>query len=144
MKFWQSFSKKAIMRQLLFGLFLFAVMIPIAVLDSNTQVKVSFYDTDFYIKSDKYTMSVPYDIIESAELTALAEPGERVEHSYDNDVLRAGVWKNETWGEYHIAADLDTGNCVVLRLNDGRIFVFSCKNDAKTEKLYAELMTHID
>ena len=132
------------MRQFLFGLFLFAVMIPLAVLDSNTQVKVSFYDTDVYIKSDKYTMSIPYGIIESAELTAMAEPGERVENSYDNDVLRAGVWHNDAWGEYHIAADLDTSNCIVVHLDDGRTFVFSCKNDTKTEKIFNELQTHMN
>ena len=144
MKFWQSFSKSSMKRQFLFGLFLFAVMIPIAVLDSNTQVKVNFYDTDVYIKSDKYTMSVPYDIIEAAELVPMAEPGERVENSYDNDVLRAGVWYNEAWGEYHIAADLDTSNCIVLHLDDGRTFVFSCKSDKKTTSLYEELQTHLN
>jgi hypothetical protein len=144
MKFWQSFSKSAMKRQFLFGLFLFAVMLPIAILDSNTQVKVSFYDTDVYIKSDKYTMSIPYGIIESAELTAMAEPGERVENSYDNDVLRAGVWHNDAWGEYHIAADLDTSNCIVVHLDDGRTFVFSCKNDTKTEKIFNELQTHMN
>lgn len=144
MKFWKSFSKKHVMRQFLFGLFLFAVMIPIAVLDSNTQVKVSFYDTSVYIKSDKYSMDVPYDLIDSAALEEMPDPGERVENSYDNDVLRAGVWKNDTWGEYHIAADLDTSTCVALYLNDGRVFVFSCKNDAKTETLYNELLTYLD
>ncbi len=144
MKFWQSFSKSAMKRQFLFGLFLFAVMLPIAVLDSNTQVKVNFYDTDVSIKSDKYTMSIPYGIIESAELTAMAEPGERVENSYDNDVLRAGVWHNDAWGEYHIAADLDTSNCIVVHLDDGRTFVFSCKNDTKTEKIFNELQTHLN
>lgn len=144
MKFWQSFSKSSIKRQFFFGLFLFAVMIPIAVLDSNTQVKVSFYDTSVYITSDKYSMDVPYDIIESASLETLPDPGERVENSYDNDVLRAGVWENDTWGNYHIAADLDADNCVVLRLDDGRIFVFSSKNETKTEKLYNELLTYLD
>lgn len=143
MKFWKSFSKSTVKRQLLFGLFLFAIMIPIAILDSNTQVKVSFYDTSVFIKSDKYSMDVPYEQIESAALEAMADPGERVDYSYDNDVLRAGVWNNEAWGEYHIVADLDTSCCVVLHLDDGRIFVFSCKDDAKTEKLYTELLTHI-
>ena len=144
MKFWQSFSKKSIIRQLLFGLFLFAVMIPIAILDSNTQVSVKFYDTSVYIKSDKYTMDIPYDIIEEARLEPLPEPGERIDYSFDNDVLRAGVWNNDTWGEYHIAADLDAGNCIAAYLNDGRIFVFSSKNNEKTEKLYQDLLTHLN
>ena len=144
MKFWQSFSKKSIKNQFLFTLFLFAVLIPVAIWDSNTQVGVKFYDSDVYIKSDKYNMSVPYDIIASAELTDLAEPGERVENAYDNDVLRGGVWYNDSWGEYHIAADLDTSNCVVMHLTDGRTFVFSCKNDKKTAALYEELLSHLN
>ena len=143
MKFWQSFSKKAILRQLIFVLVLFGIMFLIAVWDSNTQVKVSFYDTDVYIKSDKYSLSIPYEQIQSAELEALADPGERMEDSYDNDVLRAGVWENDTWGRYYIVADLDTINCIVVRLDDDRIFVFSCKNNEKTEALYTELLTHL-
>jgi len=144
MKFWQSFSKKSIKKQFLFSLFLFAILVPIAIWDASTQVSVKFYDVDVYIKSDKYSMSVPYDIIDSAELADLADPGERVDYSYDNDVLRAGVWYNETWGEYHIAANLNASNCVVLHLNDGRTFVFSGRNNNKTVELYNELLTHIN
>ena len=144
MKFWQSFSKSAIKRQFFFGLFLFAVMIPLAILDSNTQVKVSFNDISVFIKSDKYTMEIPYDIIESANLEDLAEPGERVQNSYDNDVLRAGIWENDTWGQYHIAADLDADKCIVAHLTDGRTFVFNSKNDEKTETIFAELQTYLD
>lgn len=143
MKFWKSFSKKAVLRQFFFVLALFALLIPIALWDSGTQVKVRFYEDEVDVKSDRYTMIVRYDLIESAELTELAEPGEKVQDGFDNDIVITGTWKNDVWGEYSINADPDTSVCVKMTLTDGRIFVFSCKDDAKTEELYKTLMTHL-
>ena len=143
MKFWQSFSKKAVLRQLFFVLALFAVLIPMAFWDSDTQVKVSFESSSVYIRSDKYSMTIPYNIIDSAELADLEEPGEKVEDGFDNDIIRTGVWKNDTWGEYRIVADLDADNCIVIHLNDGRVFVFSCKNNSKTAEIYEDLQTYL-
>lgn len=140
MKFWKSFSKAAVLKQFFFVLALFAILIPIAFLDSDTQVKVRFYEDEVSIKSDRYTMTVRYDQIAEAELTDLADPGEKVQDGFDNDIIRAGTWKNDVWGEYSINADPDTSVCVKMTLTDGRIFVFSCKNDAETEDLYRTLM----
>ena len=142
MKFRELFSHRSI-TQLIFVLVLFAILIPIAIWDSNTQVKVDFYDTDLSIRSDKYSMSVTYGDIVSAELADLAEPGEKVEDGFDNDIIRTGVWSNDTWGEYYICADLDATNCVVLQLTDGRIFVFSCKNNETTAEYYEQLLPHL-
>ena len=141
MNFWKSFSKKAVLRQMFFVLALFAILIPIAIWDSGTQVKVRFYDEDMMVKSDRYTMTVRYDQIDYAELTELAEPGEKVQDGFDNDIVRTGTWRNDVWGEYSVNADPDTSLCVKMTLTDGRIFVFSCKDDVKTEELYKTLAT---
>ena len=143
MKFWKSFSKQAVLRQLVFVLVLFAILIPMAIWDSNTQVKVSFDTSYVYVSSDKYSMNISYEDIASAELADLAEPGEKVEDGFDNDILRAGVWYNDTWGEYIIVADLDASNCVVLHLEDGRTLVFSKKNDKATAEVYETLLTYL-
>lgn len=143
MKFWKSFSKAAVLKQFFFVLALFALLIPIAFWDSGTQVKVRFYNDEVNIKSDRYTMVVRYDLIESAELTELAEPGEKVLDGFDNDIVRTGTWKNDVWGEYSINADPDTNTCVKMNLTDGRVFVFSCKDDEKTADLYETLQTHL-
>lgn len=140
MKFKDYFSLKHI----IFAVVLFAVLMPFAIRDSNNQVKVSFDDTTIYTASNKYNMSVTYEQIADIELVPLAEAGEKVEDGYDDDILRAGKWKNDTWGEYYITADLDTSNCVVMHLTDGRIFVFSCKNDDTTSSLYNQLQTHLN
>ena len=143
MKFWKSFSKKAVLRQFFFVLALFALLIPVAIWDSGTQVKVKFYAEDFRIKSDRYTMTVRYDQVAEAELTALIDPGEKVEDGFDNDIVRTGTWRNDAWGVYSINADPDTTLCVKMILTDGRVFVFSSKDDVQTEDLYKTLMTHV-
>ena len=140
MKFKDYFSIK----HMLFAVALFAILIPFAIRDSNNQVKVSFDDTSVYTSSNKYSLTVSYDQIDSVELAVLPEAGEKVEDGYDDDILRAGKWVNDTWGEYYITADLDTSNCVVMHLTDGRVFVFSSKNDETTAEHYQTLLTHLN
>ena len=140
MKFKDYFSIK----HMLFAVALFAILIPFAIRDSNNQVKVSFDDTSVYTSSNKYSLTVSYDQIDRVELAVLPEAGEKVEDGYDDDILRAGKWINDTWGEYYITADLDTSNCVVMHLTDGRIFVFSSKNDETTAEHYQTLLTHLN
>ena len=139
MNFWKSFSKKTVLRQFVFALVVIALLIPMAIWDSNTQVKVTFYEEDMLVKSDRYKMSVRYDQIEYAELADLGDPGEKVLDGFDNDIVRTGTWRNDVWGEYSVNADPDTSKCVVMHLTDGRIFVFSSKDDAQTEDLYHTL-----
>ena len=143
MKLWKFLTNKVVLRQLLFVLALFALLIPMALLDSGTQVKVKFYDDSVNVKSDKYTMSVQYSDIASAELVAIAEPGEKVADSFDDKIIRTGTWENDAWGEYIIVADLDTTTCIKLELNDGRILVFSRKNDTATAEDFETLQAYL-
>ena len=141
MKFRDYFSLKHI----LFAVALFALLIPIAIRDSDTQVKVRFDDTSVYVNSDRFGMTVGYDLIASAALEPMGDPGEKAdEDAFDNDIVRTGLWTNGSWGEYNICADLDTGNCVVMYLHDGRVFVFSQKNDATTQEAYETLQSHLN
>ena len=139
MRFKDYFSLKHI----LFALLIFALMIPLAIRDSNNQVKVRFSETEVSTSSNRYSMTVRYDEIESVELTALPDAGEKVENGYDDDILRAGYWRNDVWGEYHITADLDASVCVVMHLKDSRIFVFSSKDDATTQQHFETLQSHL-
>ena len=139
--FW--YNKKAMLKQFLFVLALFVLLIPVAIWDSNTQVKISYYDEEMYAKSDRYSLSVPYDMIEQVELTPLAELGEEVADGWEDDIIRTGNWKNETWGEYFIVADMDADNCVLITLIDGRKFVISRKDNTATEEIYSTLLTKL-
>lgn len=139
MRFRDYFSLKHI----LFAIVLIAVMLAFAVRQSNNTVKVNFGSTEVSIFSSKYSLSIPYNMVASAKLTELAVPGDRLADAYDDDILRAGFWENETWGEYYIVADLDVDTCIVTELDDGRIFVFSRKNDNATAGDFEILKTHI-
>lgn len=143
MKLWKFLTNKVVLRQLLFVLALFVLLIPMAMLDSNTQVKVQFDVETVLVKSDKYKMTIQYSDIASAQLTDLAEAGEKVTDAFDDKIIRTGIWKNDAWGEYIIVADLDTTNCIKLELHDGRILVFSRKNNEATEKDFAELQSYL-
>ena len=141
--FWKSFSKKSVLRQLYFVLALFALLIPIAFWDSATQIEVSFDTQNVYIKSDEYSISIGYDEIESAELVPLAEPGLELENTVDNDIIRTGKWQNTSWGEYYINADLDATDCIVAHLKDGRVFVFSRKDNEATADDFETLQIYL-
>lgn len=139
MKFRDYFSLKHI----LFAVVLMALMVLMAIRQSNNTVKVYFENTEVQVFSAKYSLAIPYDIIESAQLVDLPFEGERVTDAFDDDTLRAGVWNNEIWGEYHIVADLDAENCIEVKLNDGQTFVFSRKDNATTEADYQTLTGYL-
>lgn len=139
MKFRDFFSLK----QILFTVLVLAVFIVLGVLDSGRQVKVSFDDTVVKVRSDYYQLEIPYEMIASAELEQLSEAGREVENCVDDKIVRTGCWENDAWGRYYICADMDVQNCVVVRLDDGRVFVFSRKNETETEKLYQTLQTYL-
>ena len=139
--FW--YSKKAMLKQFIFVLCLFAILIPVAIWDSNTQVKVSYGIDEMNVSSDRYSLSVPYDIIEDLKLTELAELGEEIEDGWEDDIIRTGHWTNDVWGDYYIVADMDADNCVLITLNDGRLFVVSRKDNSTTEEIYNTLLTKL-
>ena len=109
----------------------------------NTNFLFFLQNTDGIYLDKYYKMSVRYDQIISAELDALGDPGEKVLDGFDNDIVRTGTWHNDAWGEYSVNADPDTSNCVVLTLTDGRIFVFSIKDDDTTEEHYRTLLSYL-
>jgi len=139
MKFRDYFSLKHIV----IAVVILAVFVLFAVIDSDGQVKVYFEENTVSAVSDHYVLEIPYSQIASAELTLMAEAGREVENCVDDKIVRTGCWENDDWGEYFICADMDANNCIVIHLNDGRIFVFSRKNDAETEKLYQTLQTYL-
>ena len=139
MRFKDYFSLKHI----IFAVVLIGLMMLFAVNQSNNTVKVKFQENAVRITSSQYSMTIDYTDIVSVKQESLADAGEKVENGYDDDILRAGKWKNETWGEYHVCADLDVKKCIVVTLDDGSVFVFSRKSDKETASIYNELLTHL-
>ena len=137
------FTKKAALRQLLFVVLIFALLIPTAIWDSNSQVKVRFDSDIVHIKCDRYKMDIQYSDIANAALVPMVEPGQPGKSAHDNDIVRTGTWTNEDWGEYIIVADLDTTTCIKLDLHDGRTLVFCRKNDKATAEDFELLQSHL-
>ena len=131
------------LKQIIFAVVLMGIMLLFAVNQSNNTVKIKFQDEAVRITSSEYNMEIEYDEVAAVSLEALAEPGEKLENGYDNEILRSGKWENETWGEYYICVDLDVSNCIVVTLEDGRTMVFSRKSDKETTELYNELQTYV-
>ena len=82
-------------------------------------------------------------MIESVELGVVSDKDEQVTGRSDM-ALRTGVWKNETWGEYHGCIDLQTDTCVLVHLKDGRLFVFSQKSNEQVEMDLATLQGYLN
>ena len=135
MKFREMFVPK----QIFFAVAVLAIFIVMGLWDSATQVKVTFADQEVLVDTDRYDMTVPYDLIESAELTDLPEAGVQIANGADDQTIRTGLWDNDTWGEHHICADLESDTCIVMHLNDGRIFVFTGKDEEQTAQHFAAL-----
>lgn len=129
-------------KDLLFTVVLFGIILTIALLRADTLVETTFQEDSVDIVSSRYCMNIPYDMIDEAELTARIDS--EILSGKGDIALQTGTWVNDVWGEFEACLDLDTDNCVVVHLNDGRIFVFSQSDDATTESLYLELLTHLE
>lgn len=140
MKFRDFFSNK---KQIIFSVCIVALMMVFAVRQSNNVVKVSFNDNSVFIKTARYNMDIHYADIDSVDLVPMEEPGEELSDAFDDDTLQVGTWRNDAWGEYTACIDPDTPNAIQVRIRDGRVLVFSRKNEATTTDIFETLQTYL-
>jgi len=140
MKFRDYFSVKHI----LFAVIVILIFVALGLMDSASQVKVTFEDQQVLVKTDRYVLEVPYADVDTVELTEFPKDGIEIVNGADDGTMRTGQWTNESWGEHYICMDLESKSCIVVRLNDGRIFVFSGKDDAQTQQHYETFLTYLD
>lgn len=137
-KFWKIVSKKDV----IFLLCIFALVIVITFFDFANKIKVNFDDEAVNIKTSKYSMRVEYTLVDSIELTDIPEAGSSIDGA-DDMVVRTGVWTNGAWGEYTACMVLTHGKCIVIHLNDGRIFAFNSTSASKTAEVYQTFLSHL-
>lgn len=142
MTFWQKFKRLVFQRDFMFVVVLFVLAIVIGVFTSVTKVKVNFGEEAVDIYTNRYVMNVPYGIVESIELVEMPELGEVV-NGREDGICNTGVWSNEAWGEYTACLHLQTNTCIVIHLNDGRIFAFSHRSDAVTAEDFAAFQSRL-
>ena len=129
-------------RDVLFAVFLIGLAMLFAFCSAQNMIKVTYGDDAVDIATAKYSMNIPYDMVESIEIAPYEENDEQVKGRSDM-ALRTGTWKNETWGEYHACIDLQTKTCILIHLNDGRLFVFSQKSDEQVQSDFATLQSYL-
>ena len=136
-KFWQTISKK----DFIFGIIILALVVILSFKPSN-KVRFTFGEDSVDIKTTRYTMNIPYHMIDSAELVQKPNMGQKVD-GFTDDIIATGIWANEAWGEYTACIEVATDNCIIIGLTDGRSFVVSRRDNEETQKVFEELQTHI-
>ena len=136
-KFWYVVSKK----DFIFGLIVFALAILISLKPSN-KVRVQFDETSVDVVTTKYSMNIPYDMVDAVSLVDKPELGTQID-GYNDNIVAYGIWNNDTWGEYTACIEGATDNCIVIDLIDGRIFVISRRDNEETQRVYEEFQTYI-
>lgn len=130
-------------RDLAFTLMLFAIILLIAFCRAETMMDVTFSEDAVDVVTDRYSMNIPYDMVESIELGKINEDDEIINGVADI-ALRSGVWHNEQWGEYTACMDVQTDDCIVVHLNDGRIFVFSHESNETVAEEFATFQSYLN
>ena len=130
-------------RDLAFTLLLFTLILTVAFCKAEDMIKVTFGEEALDVVTNRYSMNIPYDMIESVEIGNVDKDDEIIQGKGDI-ALRTGHCLNENWGEYYGILDLQTDKCVVIYLDDGRVFVFSHMSDEKVTEDFNTLMSHLD
>ena len=120
-------------RDLAFTVLLFTLILTVAFCRAEDMIQVNFGEDALDVVTNRYSMNVPYEMIESVEVGILDKDDEIIEGKGDI-ALRTGHCTNKDWGEYYCVLDLQTSKCILIHLNNGRIFAFSHKSDEKVQE----------
>jgi len=129
-------------RDLAFALVLFAIILTIAFCRAESMMDVTFGETAVDISTSRYNMNIPYDMVESIEI-GLVDQDDELINGVADIALRTGIWTNEEWGQYSACVDVQTSKCILVHLNDGRLFVFSHQSDEKVQSDFETLQSYL-
>ena len=130
-------------RDLAFTVLLFTLILTVAFCRAEDMIQVNFGEDALDVMTNRYSMNVPYEMIESVEVGVLDKDDKIIQGKGDL-ALRTGHCTNKDWGEYYGIIDLQTSKCVLIYLNDGRLFVYSHKSDEKVQSDVATLQTYLN
>ena len=129
-------------RDLAFTLVLFSLILIVAFARADDMMQVSFGETALDVTTNRYGLNVPYDMIASVEIGQV-DKNDKILEGKGDIALRTGHFVSEAWGEYYGCIDLQTTTCIVIELDDGRIFVFSHKSDETVAEEFARLQGYL-
>ena len=130
-------------RDLAFTVLLFTLILTVAFCRAEDMIQVNFGEDALDVMTNRYSMNIPFEMIESVEVGTLDKDDEIIQGKGDI-ALRTGHCTNKDWGEYYGIIDLQTSKCVLIHLNDGRLFVFSHKSDEKVQQDYETLLSYLN
>ena len=130
-------------RDLAFTVLLFALILTVAFCRAEDMIQVNFGEDALDVVTNRYSMNIPYEMIESVEVGDLDKDDEIIQGKGDI-ALRTGHCLNKEWGEYYGVIDLQTKKAVLIRLNDGRLFVYSHQSDEKVQQDYENLLSRLN
>ena len=130
-------------RDLAFTLLLFALILTVAFCRAEDMIQVNFGEEALDVVTNRYSLNIPYELIETVEIGNLDKSDEIIKGKGDI-ALRTGHCTNKDWGEYYGIIDLQTSKCVLIRLNDGRLFVYSHQSDEKVQQDYETLLSRLN
>ena len=130
-------------RDLAFTVLLFTLILTVAFCRAEDMIQVNFGEDALDVSTSRYSMNIPYEMIESVEIGTLDKDDKIIEGKGDI-ALRTGHCTNKDWGEYYGIIDLQTSKCVLIYLNDGRLFVYSHKSDEKVQSDVATLQIYLN
>lgn len=138
----KNYWKMIYTRDFAFGIIIFALVILISIFQPSNKVLVEFGETAVDVKSSRYTMSIPYEMVDHLELVEKPDMGQPTD-GHDDMILMIGTWENDTWGEYEMCVEIATDTCIIIHLTDGRIFVISRRDNEETAKVYEEFLAYV-
>ena len=130
-------------RDLAFTLLLFALILTVAFCRAEDMIMVNFGEEALDVVTNRYSLNIPYELIETVEIGNL-DKGDEIIKGKGDIALRTGHCTNKNWGEYYGIIDLQTSKCVLIRLNDGRLFVYSHQSDEKVQQDYENLLSRLN
>lgn len=135
---------KQFLKYLLYAVIFLAAFYLITLLIGDFQTSVKFgSDNVLTVSGPRKTSAViPYSDIESIELIALGDPGEKVDGGSSRSYYW-GIWKNDTYGEYKLFVNKKSPTAILVRTHAGDIVIFNQGDTATTEntfRMFGELL----
>ena len=130
-------------RDLAFTVLLFVLILTVAFCRAEDMIRVNFGEDALDVATNRYSLSVPYDMIESVQRGDVDEDEEIIKGKGDIALL-TGHCTNKDWGEYYGIIDRQTKTCIVIHLNDGRIFAYSHQSDEKVQSDFEILQSYLN
>ena len=130
-------------RDLAFAVVLFTLILAVASCRAENMITVTYGEEAVDVVTNRYSMNIPYDMIESVQIGDVDEDDEIIKGKGDIALL-TGHCMNKDWGEYYGIIDRQTSKCVLVHLNDGRLFVFSHESDEKVQRDFETLQSYLN